>query len=183
MLNFKISDNIALRTLQKADAATLYALVDKNRAYLREWLPWLDRNTRVENSAEYICSIQPDARQDGGFICGIFVEGYLVGVCGFHPVNVMNNSVSIGYWLTQERQGQGIITQCTHFFINYAFNDLGLNKVLIPVAVENHKSRAVCKRLGLINEGIDREGEFLYDRYVDLVRYSILRNEWNLINL
>ena len=86
--------------------------------------------------------------------------------------------MSIGYWLTQEKQGQGIITLCVKFFIDYAFKVLELNKVLISAAVGNSKSRAICERLGLKNEGIDREGEFLYGQYVDLVRYSMLRKEW-----
>ena len=177
-MNFDINDSVSLKLLQSQDAVGLFALVDKNREYLKEWLPWLDKNTSEQDSESFIASLHQQLDNKQGFSCGIFFKNKLIGICGYHPINQSNQSVTIGYWIDKERQGYGIVTQCTKFFIHYAFNELRLNKVLIPVAEGNKKSRAVCERLGLKNEGTERDAENLYGDYVNHIRYSILRSEW-----
>lgn len=77
-----------------------------------------------------------------------------------------------------QKEGKGIITSCVKFFIQYAFQELRLNKVCISVAEKNTKSTAVARRLGLVNEGLEREAEVLYGKYVSHIRYSILRSEY-----
>ncbi len=47
------------------------------------------------------------------------------------------------------------------------------DKVCISAAEKNLKSRAVSERLGLVNEGVEREAEYLYGQYVNHVRYSL----------
>ena len=178
MPKFKVSGLISLSTLTVDDAPKLFRLVDGNREYLREWLPWLDNNTGVEDSTRFIESTLVQHANGMGFQCGIFYDEVLVGMCGYHPIDRSNNSVTIGYWIAEDMTGKGIVTICTKYLIDYAFNELSLNKVCIPAAVGNLKSRAVSERLGLFNEGVERNAEYLYGRYVDHVRYSVLRPEW-----
>jgi len=80
-------------------------------------------------------------------------------------------------WLAEKMMGQGIVTSCVAFLTSYAFDELDLNKVCIPAAEKNAPSRAIPERLNFVNEGIEREAELLYDRYVNHVRYSLLREE------
>ena len=54
MFNLKIDNDTKLKLLEKEDAYELFALTDKNREYLRRWLPWLDTVTRVEDSLNFI---------------------------------------------------------------------------------------------------------------------------------
>ncbi len=178
MPKFHVSESVFLRTLTEADAQSLFSLVDENRAHLRKWLPWLDGNTRVEDSVKFIKSTLDQHTNEMGFQCGIFHNEILVGMCGYHPINRSNNSVVLGYWIAKDMMGKGIVTNCSKYLIDYAFDKLSLNKVCIPVAENNLKSRAVPERLGLVNERIEREAEYLYGEYVDHVRYSILKSEW-----
>ena len=100
-------------------------------------------------------------------------------MCGYHPIDRSNNSVVIGYWLAENMTGQGIVTSCVEFLVSYAFDKLGINKVNIPVAAGNIKSRAIPERLGFVNERVERDAEHLYGRYVNHVRYSVLRDQWS----
>lgn len=177
-MHFQVSQNVSLRLLQAADAEDLFKVVDENRSHLREWLPWLDRNISPQDSAAFIESIHRQADADLGFACGVYWANSLVGMCGFHEINKREKSVVVGYWLAQDYQGKGIISQCTSFFISYAFDQLSLNKVLIPVAEKNEKSRAVCERIGLISDGKIERAEWLYDRWVDHVRYYMDSQTW-----
>jgi ribosomal-protein-serine acetyltransferase len=62
--------------------------------------------------------------------------------------------------------------------LEYAFSRLMLNKVEIRCATGNLKSCAIPQRLGFKQEGIIRQGEWLYDHFVDLNLYGLLVGEW-----
>jgi ribosomal-protein-serine acetyltransferase len=102
-----------------------------------------------------------------------------VGVAGFNSINWSNKTAYIGYWLGEGFQGNGIMTKVAKALTDYAFIELGLNKVEIRAAVENKKSRSIPERLGFKNEGCIRQAEWLYDHYVDHVVYGILADEWD----
>lgn len=177
-MRFHVAPNLSLKLLQASDADDLFKVVDANRRHLREWLPWLDRNQSADDSRVFIESILKQADANLGFACGVFWHSQLVGMCGFHEIDRRNQSVVIGYWLAEDHQGKGIISQCTAFFISYAFDQLGLQKVRIPVAEENARSRAVCEALGMLPEGKIERAEWLYDRWVDHVCYAVEPQTW-----
>jgi len=176
----KIDEEIVLKILEKDDAAALFDLVENNRSYLRQWLPWIDTNTTVEESLAFIKSSCEQHDQNLGFTCGIWFHHQLVGVIGFQRIDWMNKNVEIGYWISAEYQGFGIITKSCQTLVDYAFNEYELNRVQIRCATENKKSCAIIERLGFMKEGIMRQAEFLYDHYVDLVIYGMTANEWKV---
>jgi ribosomal-protein-serine acetyltransferase len=178
MKKFQLNEDLLLRTYEISDASELIELINDNRMYLRKWLPWLDQNNELEDSEKFIQFTKTQLAQGLGFICGISFQGKLIGSCGYHLINKSNLSVSLGYWLAESMTGKGIINRCVKFFIHYAFEELQLNKVLIEVGEKNLSSRAVCERLDLFNEGLERDAECLYGEYINHVRYSILRSEW-----
>ncbi len=178
MVRFPIADVAEMRLLTESDAPELFKVVDSNRQHLREWLPWLDRNTEEAHSLEFIRSTIDQYRNGQGFVCGIFDSTGLVGTCGYHPIVAPRSEATIGYWLSEAALGKGLVTRATEILIDYAFNQLKLKKVCIPVAVGNHRSRAVCDRLALDNEGIRTDAEYLYGVYVDHVLYYTTPDHW-----
>ena len=40
-----VDENLELRQTMPEEAEEMFAVVDANREYLREWLPWLDNTT------------------------------------------------------------------------------------------------------------------------------------------
>jgi ribosomal-protein-serine acetyltransferase len=70
------------------------------------------------------------------------------------------------------------MTRAVSALIDHAFGPLGMHRVEIRSAVSNDRSRALCERLGLVEEGVLREAEAFTDRYHDLVVYSALAHEW-----
>ena len=62
--------------------------------------------------------------------------------------------------------------------INYAFDELKLNRVEMHCGVENKRSRKIPEKLGFIEEGVVRQAGWLHGRFVDFVIYGILANEW-----
>ena len=178
MPSLRINNDTVLKILEPGDADALFALVDSNRVYLRQWLPWVDANSTLENSKQFIVSTQEQQKFNCGFQCGIWCRGVLAGIIGFHSIDWMNRNVEIGYWLGEKFQGHGIVTNACRALVDYAFYDYMLNRVQIRCATGNTKSNAIIERLGFMKEGTARQAEYLYDHYVDLFVYGMTADEW-----
>jgi ribosomal-protein-serine acetyltransferase len=178
MVHMKINDTLFLRQLSESDAGPLFAVIDKNRTYLKQWLPWLNTSNVPEDTLAFIRTTLEQFANSDGFASGIYYNNLVVGTIGFHRVDWLNRSVEIGYWLSEEYQGKGIVTRACKAFIDYAFSEWGLHRVQIRCAVGNEKSCRIPERLGFTKEGLQRQAEFLYDHYVDLNIYGMLESEW-----
>jgi ribosomal-protein-serine acetyltransferase len=178
MPSLLLDDEIVLKILNPDAADELFALIDSNRFYLRRWLPWIDTNPAIENTKIFILSSLEQHKMNLGFQCGIWFQGFLAGVIGFHGLDWMNRNVEIGYWLGEKFQGHGIMTKACQALVDYAFTTYELNRVQIRCATGNSKSNAIIERLGFMKEGTARQAEFLYDHYVDLFVYGMTSDIW-----
>ena len=174
-----IGDGIVLLTkVQPEDAEDVFALIDSNRDYLREWFPWVDPAKGVEATLDFIERSLKQDEEKNGFQCCIRLESNIIGVMGFVKVDQINKKTEIGYWIAPSCQGRGIITKAARALTDHAFAEWGLNRVAIYAGEANTKSRAVAERLGFKFEGVLREAERVNDRYVDLAVYSMLKRDW-----
>lgn len=171
-----------LKVLELEHAAELAALIDQNRARLREWLPWLDRSRSAADSESFIrfCLESEAARKT--FTAGIWHGGRLAGVASYHPVDWGNRKVSLGYWVGAEFGRKGLATQAARALTCHAFDGLDLNRVEIHCAMGNFPSQRVAQAVGMTREGTLREAECLYGRFVDHHVYAILKAEWRSKN-
>lgn len=177
-----IDEQLKLKILRPEDAKALFALTDRNREHLKEWLPWLDHNTTEVDSLNYIKTTMKQFGDNQGVIMGIWFQKELAGVVGHHQISWANKTTSLGYWLGREFAGKGVMTKACRALIDYSFNELSLNCLEIAAATENKKSRAIPERLGFHLEGVLRQREWLYDKFVDHALYSILADDWSQKN-
>ncbi len=179
MENIVLRDNeIELIPLVLENVPALFELTDKNRTYIREWLPWVDKTKTEDDTKEFVMMALKQQTDKSGIHFGIWSEGELVGVIGYHYINYANKKATIGYWLDEETQGKGVMTTACKLVIDYGFEKLDLNRVEISCAVGNDKSCAIPERLGFRQEGIIRQSEWLNDRFVDHKYYGLLKSEW-----
>jgi len=178
MFYYEIDQDLKLKPLEIHYADELYSLTNNNRAYLREWLPWVDATRSSEDTKVFIQTTLKQFAENKGFHAGIFYKGELAGCIGLHGIDWNNKKTTIGYWLGTDYQGSGIITLSCRAIIDHAIHNLKLNRVEIRAAEYNLKSRAIPERLGFVNEGKVRQEEWLYDHYVDHVIYGMLADDW-----
>ncbi len=178
LLCIRIDEETELRIYEERHAQEVAERVDQNRAYLRQWLPWVDNSRTVEDSKAFIkYSLQQFANNEG-FQTGIWYKGKFAGGIGYHAIDWVDRKVEMGYWLDESFQGKGLMTKACRTLITYAFAELGLNKVEIYCATENIRSCAIPKRLGFQQEGILRDAEWIYDHFVDHAVFGMLAREW-----
>jgi ribosomal-protein-serine acetyltransferase len=177
-LKLAVDDFLELRQISEDDAFDLTALIDRNRAYLKEWLPWLDKNIDIRDTARFIGRSMAQASDNNGLTFGIVFNGALAGVVGQVYLDLRQSETELGYWLDARYQGQGIMTRAAARLIDHAFEEQKCVRVFMHCAVGNVKSRAIPERLGFVQEGVLRDAEWLYDHYVDLVVYSMEKTAW-----
>lgn len=179
MFTLQVDQDIELHVFQPHQANELFQLVNQNRHHLQTWLPWVEGIISPHQAHLIIINWLRQLEGKNGFNAGIRYKGVLVGGIGFHQTDWYNRFTSIGYFLAKNAEGHGIITRCVKRLVQYAFNELRLNRVEIRCGVNNARSRAVPERLGFTQEGMIRQGEKLNGAFHDLLVYSILAKEWH----
>ena len=178
MLPIDLAGGFRLRHVEERDAEPIYRVVHANRAHLGEWLPWVPYAS-LESIEDFIGRARSQARDDNGFQAVIEdPSGDVAGFVGFHSVDWANRSTSLGYWLAEDQQGRGTMTEAVRALTTLAFDEWQLNRVEIRVAPGNVRSAAVPERLGFVKEGVLRQAERHGGRFEDSVVYSVLADEW-----
>jgi ribosomal-protein-serine acetyltransferase len=172
-----ITKTASLRLLREADAEELHALIETNCDHLAPWLAWAAGHTHAD-TVEFIAKTRAQVVANDGFQTAIVIGAEIAGVIGFHSIDWVNRSTSIGYWLSEGWQGQGLMTTAARALSDHAFSVWDLNRVEIEAAAGNSRSRAIPERLGYHEEGTLREAERIGDRYLDSVLYAVLASEW-----
>jgi ribosomal-protein-serine acetyltransferase len=178
MFHAPIRPGFELRLLEERQAASVFAVVDQERKHLREWLPWVDATHTEDDTLAFIRSSLEQFAGNNGFAAGIWNGRQFAGVVGTHKIDWLNRKVEIGYWLSREFQGKGLMTEACRAVVTHALGDLELNRVEIYCATGNQKSAAIPKRLGFVLEGTLRGRQFLHGQYHDSLVFSMLQRDW-----
>jgi ribosomal-protein-serine acetyltransferase len=158
-------------------APVIFAGIDNNREYLQEWLPFVEFTQKIADTEAFISSIiSDDSNKEEIF--GIWYKEEFAGIIGLKDTDWVNRKTEIGYWLTKDMQGKGIITSCAEKLIRYAFKIQKLNRIQIKVAEKNHKSASIPIKLNFKFEGTERQGELHKNKFLDLRIYSLLKSDW-----
>lgn len=174
----EIDKSLRLELTAQKHAEGLFDAVDKNRKHLSQFLSWVDNMQSVNHFNHYInhCKMLYSQEKEVSFV--IVHNEQVVGRIGLHHMDVQNKNAEIGYWLIKNAEGKGIITSSCKALIAYGFKELNLQRIAIKAATENKKSIAIAERLGCKKEGILHQAERVNDDFVDLVLFSLVRDEW-----
>ena len=167
---------IILEQLNVKHAKRLFELTEQNRDYLKVWLPWLDSVSKAEDTLEFIHSV---LEQKHLLNYVIIYNGNVCGIAGFHKMEQDRKIGLIGYWLSEDHSGKGIMSQAIKQIVELGFVKLKLNKIEIRCAEENVKSRLIPERLGFTEESTVQDAEWLYSKYVNHIVYSLFSHESN----
>jgi len=177
-----IGEGVRLEPLRRRHAPELFALVDRNRDHLRQWLPWVDSHTSIENTRSLIEAGEMQQVLDNGCLWGVFnAQGVLAGLVDLQWIQWQHQAASLGYWLGAEFQGQGLMTAALRLVCRFVFEELELNRLELSIACENTRSLALVKRVGFVQEGMRREYERLNGRFLDHYPMALLARDYRRI--
>ncbi|GET46677.1 GNAT family N-acetyltransferase [Capnocytophaga felis] len=172
-------EKIYLELVKLSDAETIFNTINTQREYLGEWLPFVQYIKEVTDEENFLKSALETMEQTKEYVFCIRKEGNFVGLISFIKTDKLNQKTEIGYWISETYQKQGIVTKATKRMCEFAFTEMGMNRVQIRCATENIASKSIPKRLNFVFEGIERQGERVSENvFRDLEVYSKLKEEF-----
>jgi RimJ/RimL family protein N-acetyltransferase len=97
---------------------------------------------------------------------------------GFIDQFAVRDQWGIGFALVPSERGKGYCTEAVQLMVDYLFLSKDTTKILTLTHIENIASQKVLEKTGFKREGLLRKELFMWGKWVDCYRYSILREEW-----
>ena len=144
----QLDASLALALTLPHFAPEIFRLVEANRERLREWLPWVDKVQEEAHVRSFIASQIEALARGQALHATILQEGRMVGVIAYNAIDRSQRAGTIGYWLDQAAQGQGIMTKAVSGMIQLGRELFALRRFEIHCATKNARSRAIPERLG-----------------------------------
>ncbi len=109
----------------------------------------------------------------------ITLDGTPIGNISAVRIYEKIDAVELGYCLSHDYWGRGVMTEAASAVIRFFFCEVGVNRIEISHATANPASGRVAEKCGLTAEGIKREFYFTPDgEAFDIKFHSILRREF-----
>jgi RimJ/RimL family protein N-acetyltransferase len=168
-------DGVALRRLRARDAGPFAAAFRED--------PELGvvigaEEDPTENGVRRFIARQPGLRSRGEFL-GLAVTDAskrpFLGHVMLHTLAWRHKRAEIGYWLVPSARGRGVGRTAVSLLVEWAFDELDLERVEITTTPDNGPARALAISLGFSEEGIMIARNLERGRRVDVVLLARLR--------
>jgi len=179
----RLDEHVDLDPLKPSDTAEVYLTIDSQRGHLGRWLPFVELTKEPAFTEDYVKKAVSAADTNHEPMFVIRHDGNFAGLAGFKNTDIPNRRTEIGYWISRDFEGLGMVSRSVAALLELAYSRLGMNRVQIKCAVGNTRSRNVPLRLGFSLEGIERDGELLAGGvFVDVEVFSLLKSDWERRN-
>jgi len=143
-----LDDGVVIRRYVEDDIAPLVDVVNANLDHLKPWMPWAQETMTLDSQMTFFQESSQQWDEGSNFVYGIFEPtGRVVGGTGFHVRNGPG-VLEIGYWLTKDAEGKGLMTRVVDTLTKAAVSVEGVTRVEIHCDADNSRSAAIPKRLG-----------------------------------
>jgi ribosomal-protein-alanine N-acetyltransferase len=138
--------------------------------------------TSIDEAVRRVDGIRSAFEQQEGVRWAIArrADGRFIGSCGFWRLIKPHFRAEIGYELSPEFWGQGVMPEAAGAALAFGFATMGLHSVEAQIHPENSGSRRVLEKLGFVQEGYFRENYYepADGRFTDTAVFSLLRADW-----
>ncbi len=177
------SDRIHIRRLEVDDLHILLDLRARNREFLRPFEPVTsDTHYTVAGQQQLLEKVQMDWTSGSGYGFGIFLNGTRQLIGRVNLSNVVRGaweSCTLGYFLDEPLNGQGLATEAVRLATQFAFESAALHRVQAAVMPRNIGSIRVLEKVGYRYDGRPAYYLKINGVWEDHNLYSITRECWD----
>ena len=172
------TDRLVLRPFKSSDVEEVYNNYgsDINITRYISWIP-CDTIEKCENFIKF--NLKEYESNPKFYSWAITMDDVIIGSVAIFNVNDDNDSGELGYSLGSRWWGNGYMTEAVNAVIDYAFNEVGFNRIYASCHEENIASKKVMEKLSMKYEGLLRDGQRNLDNtYSNLLLYAILKKDY-----
>ena len=145
-----ITKRLILRDIQLKDAESIRKNI--NNLNISKYLLSVAYPYKKSDAKWWVnhCKEQQKQKPRTSYELGIIIKpnNKIVGGVGLSSINRKQKKADIGYWIAEPYWRKGYVSEAVEKLINFAFNKLGIEKIVIPAFVENKGSNALIKKIG-----------------------------------
>ena len=105
-------------------------------------------------------------------------NGSTVGAVYLVSIDWLNRDAEFAIWIgAAASRGMRIGEAATRLMLAHAFADLNLNRVHLSVLAHNERAIRLYRRVGFVEEGVQRQAVFKGGAYRDLVLMAMVRDQ------
>ena len=140
----------------------IHESVEKTRELLTQWVSQYENLEYYKWVIEYI----PE-------------NNIIIGDINLHAVSNQSWRADLGYNIGSKWWNKGIMTEAAYAVVEYAFNEIGMNKICAAHDTENIGSGRVMQKIGMVLEGhFYKDSRRKDGSWRDTDWYGILKENW-----
>lgn len=167
-----------LRELQIEDAPSLLAMLTTEEVARFISPP----PTTVEGFERFISWTHRE-RLAGNYACFAIVPKGMTTAIGIFQLRSLEPGFGTAEWgfaMGSEYWGSGIFAEGARLVLDFAFDEIGVNRMEARAATANGRGNAALRKLGAVQEGVLRRSFRRSGVYYDQVLWGILADDWRL---
>ena len=179
----RFTPRLALRPFRRRDANAVHEAVVGSLDELSKWLPWATGNYSKSVTQQFVkdsINAWSEARAHDFAIRSREDPDRHLGNVSVWWTSKPNLAGEVGYWVRSDESGKGICTEATARVLQVAFEELGMHRVSLRIAVGNIGSERVAEKLGFLHEGLLRDEVKVGSTWLDHTVWGLLDREWRV---
>ena len=170
------TDRLILRKMTPNDAGAVFAYASDPE--VTRYVIW-ETHRSIEDSRAFLELMAGKYESGGEPDWGIVYKGdhRFIGTCGIVSWEPYHARAELGYALSREYWGRGLMAEAVRAMISFGFDRMNLNRVEARCIAENAASARVMEKAGMLYEGTLRQRELIKGEHRDIKVYSALRSE------
>jgi RimJ/RimL family protein N-acetyltransferase len=102
----------------------------------------------------------------------------LIGSCQLRHINPVHGTAELQIRIGKvDERGHGHGTEAVRLLLDFAFQDMNLQRVYLHVFATNPRALRVYEKIGFAREGLLRRAAYIDGQYVDVIVMGILKPE------
>ena len=172
------TDRLTLRAFKQSDAGDMFKNW-ANDSEVTRFLTW-PPHEHVDVTKEILSIWCGQYEYDNVYNWAIELNDEKEVIGGISVVATSENDLSceIGYCISRNHWGKGIVTEAFKAVINFLFSEVGMNRIVARHDTNNPASGRVMQKSGLNFEGISYAVKSRGEDFYDLANYAIIKEEY-----
>ncbi|MFD1448456.1 GNAT family N-acetyltransferase [Oceanobacillus profundus] len=176
------TERLILRKITKQDVPDMYAYCSDPE--VTRFVTWNPHQSLADTEA-FVEFILKNYKKKSLAPWGMEYKktGKIIGTVDLASWNPTHQSAEIAYCIHQDYWGCGLTTEAAKSVTAFGFSNMDLIRIQARCFVANIGSERVMEKLGMTFEGIIRKGMLVKGKHEDLKLYSILKEEFELMEM